>query len=208
MLLLGKIGVYLMLLSLILSVFFIGTVHAEDLGRQDYIDIIEKVHKLELETNKLQQEIEVLGEENEKYDSLYTDIKKQYNELTTEIKLLAAEQEHISQVLSQRIASIEIPNNRTSRILNTIITIGTLLIGAIGIASISGYIKSKIESISADRGAKNLKNQISKEAYDEVYADIYKQYSGSLTKINGKINEIYQYKPVLAILNEMGDKHE
>lgn len=204
----GKIRKYLILLSLTLLICITKVAYAEGLNEQYYIDIINKVYRLELEIDKLQQKVETLGGNSKKYDSMYYDVKEQCNKLVTKIELLAEEQKHNSQMLNQKIEDIEIPNNRTSRILNMIITIGTLSIGAIGVASVSGYIKNKIEEIATEKIARELKDEISKEVYEKVYNSIYKQYSDSLIKTNSKINEFYQYKSVLDVLKKMGDKVE
>lgn len=206
--LLRKFQKYLLFLCLIFFICFSENAYMEDLDERYYIDILSKVNKIEFEIEKLNQRIELFERDSEKFDSMYDDIKKQYDQLTTEIKTLTVKQAYDSQVLSQKIVEIEIPNSITSRILNTIITIGTLFIGAIGVASISGYLKSKIESMLMDVVAKKLKDEISKEVHNNIYSQIYKQFSDSLNKINNKINEINQYKPVLNMLKEMGDKVE
>lgn len=200
----NKIKTRLFAIALVMFIYSlnIGVAYSEPLYDKTYIDTIDKIHNIEIQITKLQEEINTISENN----ILNSNVESRIDNISTKLAVLEEKLNYNKELLIQRIDNVEMPNNRTSRILNTFLLAVTIFVGIAGVASISGYIKQVVDKICENDIIERIKENIQKEVLDELSKEVYIKYSDSINQISDRLENLEQYEEALKVLQKMGDE--
>lgn len=88
-------------------------------------------------------------------------------------------------------------------LLNTVMVFGGLYIGFIGVSAITDYrkkiVKEKLDQSLTDE----VINNTIERSQSEIKAVLFEKFSGDISKLSSRVEELEKYEPVFTILKEM-----